>query len=49
MKAKIKDYLGENIYIGFDVHKKSWQVSIMIAYSTHKKFFTTTFSIKINI
>ena len=24
MKTKIKDFTGENIYVGFDVHKKSW-------------------------
>jgi transposase len=38
MKTKIKDFSGENIYIGFDVHKKSWQVSIMTEHSTHKSF-----------
>ena len=38
MKTKIKDFSGENIYVGFDVHKKSWQVSIMTDHSTHKSF-----------
>lgn len=38
MKTKIKDFTGENIYVGFDVHKKSWQVSIMTDYATHKGF-----------
>ncbi len=38
MKTKIKDFSGENIYIGFDVHKKSWQVSIMTEHLTHKSF-----------
>lgn len=38
MKTKIKDFTGENIYIGFDVHKKSWQVSIMTEHATHKSF-----------
>jgi transposase len=38
MKNHIKDYTGENIYIGFDVHKKSWQVSIMTEHATHKSF-----------
>ena len=38
MKTKIKDYTGENIYVGFDVHKKSWQVSIMTDHALHKSF-----------
>ena len=38
MKTKIKDFTGENIYIGFDVHKKSWRVSIMTEHATHKGF-----------
>lgn len=38
MKTKIKDFTGENIYVGFDVHKKSWQVSIMTEHATHKGF-----------
>lgn len=38
MKTKIKDFTGENIYVGFDVHKKSWQVSIMTDHATHKSF-----------
>lgn len=38
MKTKIKDFSGENIYVGFDVHKKSWQVSIMTDHATHKGF-----------
>ena len=38
MKTKIKDFTGENIYVGFDVHKKSWQVSIMTEHAMHKGF-----------
>lgn len=38
MKTKIKDFTGENIYVGFDVHKNSWQVSIMTDHSMHKNF-----------
>ena len=38
MKTKVKDFTGENIYGGFDVHKKSWQVSIMTDHALHKSF-----------
>ena len=38
MKQKIKDFTGEDIYVGFDVHKKSWQVSIMTKHAMHKSF-----------
>ena len=31
MEAQVKkiDFTGQNIYAGFDVHKKSWKVTIM--------------------
>ena len=35
---KVIDFKGENIYVGFDVHKKSWQVTIMTDQITHKSF-----------
>ena len=38
MKTKIQDFTGENIYVGLDVHKRSWQVSIMTDHSRHKSF-----------
>lgn len=38
MKTKIKDFKGENIYVGLDVHKKSWQVSIMTEHAAYKGF-----------
>ena len=33
------DFTGQNIYIGFDVHLKSWKVTIMTDKLTHKTFF----------
>jgi transposase len=40
MQTQIKelDFSGQNIYIGIDVHKKSWQVSIYSEVSYHKTF-----------
>ena len=32
------DFTGQNIYAGFDVHLKSWRVTIMTDYLTHKTF-----------
>lgn len=32
------DFKGQNIYIGFDVHLKSWNVTIMTEKLTHKTF-----------
>ena len=32
------DYTGHNIYIGLDVHKKTWGVSIMTEFLEHKTF-----------
>lgn len=32
------DFQGESVYVGIDVHKKNWTVSIMTKYKTHKAF-----------
>lgn len=32
------DFKGENIYVGFDLHLKNWQVTIMTENLTHKTF-----------
>lgn len=32
------DFTGQNIYAGFDVHLKSWRVTIMTEHITHKTF-----------
>ena len=32
------DFKGQNIYVGFDVHLKSWTVTIMTEKLTHKTF-----------
>jgi transposase len=32
------DFTGQNIYVGFDVHLKSWRVTIMTEHLTHKTF-----------
>ncbi|UKJ05966.1 IS110 family transposase [Solitalea lacus] len=32
------DFSGQNIYVGFDVHLKSWQVTVMTELLTHKTF-----------
>jgi transposase len=32
------DFTGQNIYVGFDVHKKNWRVSIMSEHLSHKTF-----------
>lgn len=32
------DFTGQNIYVGFDVHLKSWKVTIMTDRLTHKSF-----------
>ena len=32
------DFTGQNIYTGFDVHLKSWRVTIMTEHLTHKTF-----------
>ena len=40
MQAQSKElnFQGQNIYVGLDVHKKSWNVSIMTEVLTHKTF-----------
>lgn len=40
MEAQIKkiDFTNQNIYVGFDVHKKSWKVTIMAENVFHKTF-----------
>ena len=37
-KHKTLDFCGQNIYIGFDVHLKSWKVTIMTDEVYHKTF-----------
>ncbi|MBT4399307.1 MAG: hypothetical protein HN686_19100 [Bacteroidetes bacterium] len=32
------DFNGKNIYVGFDVHLKSWKVTVMTEKLTHKTF-----------
>ena len=32
------DFKGQNIYVGIDVHLKSWSVSVLSEYSVLKKF-----------
>lgn len=32
------DFTNQNVYVGFDVHKKSWKVSILMEKSFHKTF-----------
>ena len=32
------DFTGQNIYVGFDAHKKNWRVSIMSEHLSHKTF-----------
>ena len=32
------DFTGQHIYVGMDVHKKSWSISIMTEHSAHKTF-----------
>ncbi len=40
MQTKIDktDFAGQNIYVGFDVHLKSWKVTILTENLTHKTF-----------
>jgi len=37
-QSKTLDFSGQNIYAGFDVHLKSWKVTIMTDEITHKTF-----------
>ena len=36
--SKKTDFSGECIYVGIDVHKKQWNVSIMSSFKEHKTF-----------
>ena len=39
MKQTVQpDFTGQNIYVGMDVHKKSWTVSIFSEHHEHKTF-----------
>src|ERR1035437_4337054 len=40
MKAQVKkiDFTGQNIYVGFDAHLKSWKVTIMAEDFVYKTF-----------
>jgi transposase len=40
MKAQVKqiDFTGQNIYAGFDVHKKNWKVTVMAEDTFYKTF-----------
>ena len=40
MKKKINkiSFKGQNIYVGIDVHLKSWKITIMLTHSLHKTF-----------
>jgi len=38
MQVSKTDFTGETIYVGIDVHKKQWNVSIMSAFKEHKTF-----------
>lgn len=37
-QRKELSFKGENIYVGFDVHAKSWKVTIMTEHTQHKSF-----------
>jgi len=37
-QSKTLDFDGQNIYVGFDVHLKSWKVTIMTDELLHKTF-----------
>ncbi|HSB31614.1 MAG TPA: hypothetical protein VLD55_08440 [Candidatus Sulfobium mesophilum] len=32
------DFTGQHIYVGMDIHKKSWSISIVTDHSAHKTF-----------
>lgn len=38
MQTKINEFEGSNIYIGIDVHKRSWSVSILTEETEHRTF-----------
>lgn len=41
MRAKSIDFTGKNIYVGLDVHKKSWSVTILLDELEHRTFTTS--------
>jgi len=40
MKEQINrlDFKGQNIYVGIDVHLRSWSVAVLLEHATLKKF-----------
>ena len=38
MRSKSIDFTGKNIYVGLDVHKKSWSVTILLDELEHRTF-----------
>jgi transposase len=38
MRSKSIDFTGNNIYVGLDVHKKSWSVTILLDELEHRTF-----------
>jgi transposase len=36
--SKLLDFSGHNVYVGLDVHAKSWAVNILVDEITHRKF-----------
>ena len=43
MRAKNIDFTGKNIYVGLDVHKKSWSVTILLDELEHRTFSSAPF------
>ena len=41
MRAKNIDFTGKNIYVGLDVHKKSWSVTVLLDEIEHRTFTTS--------
>ena len=40
MRSKSIDFTGKNIYVGLDVHKKSWSVTVLLDEIEHRTFTT---------
>ena len=40
MRAENIDFTGKNIYVGLDVHKKSWSVTVLLDELEHRTFTT---------
>ncbi len=38
MKSKSIEFSGMNVYVGMDVHKKSWSVTILTDEMEHRTF-----------